>query len=154
VQGGSDGVYYRYRGPDGRIVIVDSLNDVPQAQRGQVERIQYAESASPLAAAARSFRLDWPSAALGFGVAILLGAAVVASRRGSRVVLGVAVVLVLMVAGTGAYLGLIRKSTGQGDSPLASPSAVIDDARRAVDQAQQRRREQDQVIRDIQREAK
>jgi hypothetical protein len=49
---------------------------------------------------------------------------------------------------------MIRKSTGQSDAVFASPSAMIDDARRAVDQAQRRQREQDQVIRDIQREAK
>jgi hypothetical protein len=154
MQGGSDGAMYRYRGPDGRIVVVDSLSEVPEAQRPQAERLEYAEQRTPFVTAARDWRLDWPSAGLGFGVAILLGIALMASRRGSRAVLGIALVLVLMVAGTGLYLGMIRKSTGQGDSPLASPSALIDDARRAVDQAQQRRREQDQVIREIQREAR
>jgi hypothetical protein len=154
MQGGSEGGFYRYKGPDGRIVVVDSLSEVPAAQRPNAERIHYAEPPTPIAVATRDWRFDWPSAGLGFGVAILLGIAVMASRRGSRAVLGIALLLVLMIAGTGAYLGLIRKSTGQGDSVLASPSAMIDDARRAVDQAQQRRREQDQVIRDIQREAK
>lgn len=154
MQGGSAGGFYRYKGPDGRIVVVDSLSEVPEAQRAHAEHLQYAEQRAPFAIAAREWRFDWPSALVGFGIAILLGIMVLASRRGSRVVLGFALVLVLMVAGTGAYLGLIRKSTGQGDSPLASPSALVDDARRAVDQAQQRRREQDQVIRDIQREAR
>jgi hypothetical protein len=154
VPGDSDGAFYRYRGPDGRIVVVDSLSEVPEAQRPGVERVQFAEHPAGTAAVDRDWRFDWPSAASGFLVASLLGVLIFTSRRGSRWVLGVALLLGLMVLGTGAYFGFLRRSTGQGGSPFASPSAVIDDAKRAVDQADRRNKQQDQLIYDIQREAK
>src|SRR5688572_7778507 len=132
MQGGSDGAIYRYRGPDGRIVVVDSLSEVPEAQRPSAERVVAIDRPAGSAAAPNApWRFDGPSAALGFAAAALLGVLLFASRRGSRVMFGVVLVLGLGVLGTGAYFGLLRQSTGQSGSPFASPSAVIDDAKRA-----------------------
>jgi hypothetical protein len=151
MQGGSGGAIYRYRGPDGRIVVVDSLSEVPEAQRPSAERVVAIDR--PRAAATDTpWRFDWPSAAVGFGAAALLAVVLFASRRGSRVVFGVVLVLGLGILGMGAYFGLLRKSTGQGGSALASPSAVIDDAKRAVEQMDRRSKEQEREIREIQRE--
>jgi predicted membrane metal-binding protein len=155
MQGGSGGAFYRYRSSDGRVVIVDSLHEVPEAQRSGAERIAF--TASPAAEAMsfdRPWRFDWPSAALGFAVAGLLAVLFFASRRGSRWALGLALALGLGVLGTAAYFGFLRRSTGQSGSPFASPSAVIDDAKRAVDQMDRRNREQERQIRELQRESR
>ena len=151
MQGGSGGAIYRYRGPDGRIVVVDSLSEVPEAQRPSAERV-VAIDRPGAAATDMPWRFDWSSAAVGFGAAALLAVVLFASRRGSRVVFGVVLVLGLGVLGMGAYFGLLRKSTGQAGSALASPSAVIDDAKRAVEQMERRNNEQEREIREIQRE--
>jgi hypothetical protein len=151
MQGGSGGAIYRYRGPDGRIVVVDSLSEVPEAQRPSAERV-VAIDRPGAAATDTPWRFDWPSAGVGFGAAALLAVVLFASRRGSRVVFAVVLVLGLGVLGMGAYFGLLRKSTGQAGSALASPSAVIDDAKRAVDQMERRNEEQERQIREIQRE--
>jgi hypothetical protein len=153
MQGGSDGAVYRYRGPDGRIVVVDSLSEVPEAQRPSAERVVAIDRPGAVATE-MPWRFDWPSAAVGFGAAALLALLLFASRRGSRVVLGLVLVLGLGVLATGAYFGLLRQSTGQGGSPFASPSAVIDDAKRAVEQMEQRNKQQEREIREIQREGK
>jgi hypothetical protein len=151
MQGGSGGSIYRYRGPDGRIVVVDSLSEVPEAQRPSAERVVAIDR--PGAAATETpWHFDWASAGLGFAAAALLGVLLFVSRRGSRVVFGVVLVLGLGVLGMGAYFGLLRKRTGQGGSPFASPSAVIDDAKRAVEQMERRNKEQEREIREIQRQ--
>jgi hypothetical protein len=59
-----------------------------------------------------------------------------------------------LVNGSGAYFGWLRRTTGQSSDAFASPSALINDAQRAVEKLKQRDSEQDRVIRDIQREAK
>jgi hypothetical protein len=153
MQGGSGGALYRYRGPDGRIVVVDTLSEVPENQRGSAERVVAIDrlGAAPTGG---PWHFDWPSAAVGFGAAALLAVVLFASRRGSRLVLGVVVALGLGVLGMGAYFGFLRQSTGQSGSPFASPSAVIDDAKRAVDQMDRRNRDQERQIQEIQREAK
>jgi hypothetical protein len=153
MQGGSGGALYRYRGPDGRIVVVDTLSEVPEAQRPSAERV-VAIDRPGAAPAGGDWRFDWPSAGAGFGTAALLAVLLFASRRGSRLVFGVVLVLGLGVLGMGAYFGFLRQSTGQGGSPFASPSAVIDDAKRAVDQMDRRNREQQRQIEELQREAK
>lgn len=153
MQGGSDGALYRYRGPDGRIVVVDRLSEVPEAQRPSAERVVAIDRPGATASDG-PWRFDWPSAGLGFAAAALFAVVLLTSRRGSRLVLGVALVLGIMVLGTGAYFGFLRKSTGQSGSPFASPSAMIDDAKRAVDQMDRRNKEQEKEIREIQREGK
>jgi hypothetical protein len=154
MQGGSGGALYRYRGPDGRIVVVDTLSEVPEAQRPSAERVVAIDRPGTAPPASGPWRFDWPSAGVGFGAAALLAVVLFASRRGSRLVFGVVLVLGLCVLGMGAYFGFLRQSTGQGGSTFASPSAVIDDAKRAVDHVDRRNREQERQIEEIQREAK
>ena len=75
-------------------------------------------------------------------------------KMGGKVgVVAVMLAVGLLVAGSGAYLGLIRRSTGQGQALLASPQQVIDDAKKAVEQLKEAQRTQDRTIRDIQKQA-
>ena len=155
----SSSVYYRYRGPDGRIVIVDSARQIPADSRDRAERIELGPSSGAATAPTTTTtvlarRLDWPSFAAGFGLALMLAAIVLVVRRGSLRWLGFLALLGLLVGGFGAYLGFLRRSTGQATEIFASPSAVIDDARRAVEAAKKSERERDRVIEEIQREGK
>ena len=75
-------------------------------------------------------------------------------RRGSLRWLAFLAILGLLIGGFGAYLGFLRSSTGQTTEIFASPSAVIDDARRAVDAVKKSQRDRDREIEEMQREGK
>lgn len=161
--------FYRYEDARGRVVIVDSLSAVPPAERATAERIELdSKPAVPLPAPGDSDTPDppplpgttqlaelddlgvhWPSFAVGFGSAVALALLFLALRKLStplgRVVLFVGGILLLVAI----YLGWIRRSTGQSDSPFASPSAVIQDARRAVEEMNQRNKKQDEQLDEI-----
>lgn len=153
----SPNVFYKYRTADGRIAIVDSLDRVPVNDRAGAERVELEEGSAPsrfpLVTEVAS-RMDWPSFATGFGVALALAAVLAFFGRGSARVLGFMVVAAILVAGTGAYLGMLRKATGQGDATFATPATIIDDARRTVGEANKRQREREQLIDQMQRDAK
>src|SRR5689334_21592688 len=105
----SSSVYYRYRGSDGRIVIVDSASQIPADLRDRAERIELApasDSVEPslapragVATAALARRFDWPSFAAGFGVALIFAAIVLVLRRGSLRWLGFLALMGLLVGG-------------------------------------------------------
>lgn len=149
--------FYRYKSATGRTVIVDSLDRVPPAERANVERIELEAAparSSPGAASATLASLDGPSFAVGFGAALALAAVLLALSRSSRWLLGLVAALSVAVAGTGLYLGHLRRSSDQSEALFASPAAIIEDARAAVKKAQQRETAQDKVIREIQKEAR
>ena len=145
--------FYRYRSAEGRTVIVDSLSEVPMSERTHVERVQF-DAPATLSAEARALQVHWPSFATGFGVALVLATVVLFVARGSVRWLAFLLVLAVLVGGSGAYFGWLRRTTGQGTTVFASPSALINDAQRAVEKMKQHNQEQDRVIREIQREAK
>ncbi|HWA73125.1 MAG TPA: hypothetical protein VG937_12340 [Polyangiaceae bacterium] len=149
--------FYRYRTADGRTVVVDSLSQVPSSERRRVERIELGPS-EPASASERASafaeHVDWPSFAAGFGLALALATVVLFLARGSLRWVGLLLLIAVLVGGSGAYFGWLRRTTGQSSDAFASPSALINDAQRAVEKLKQRDSEQDRVIRDIQREAK
>lgn len=145
--------FYRYRSADGRVVIVDSLSQVPTSERARAERIEM-PARSSLSVEALSKQLDWPSFAAGFGAALLLATLVLFLSRGSMRWLAFLLLLALLVGGSGAYFGWLRRSTGQDTAVFASPSSLIDDAHRAVEKMKAHEKQQERVIEDIQREAK
>lgn len=158
--------FYRYTDAEGRVVIVDSLSSVPRPFRATAERVKLdskpsievpvprssgTPAPSPLPGSTQLAELDelgvhWPSFAVGFGSALLLGLLLFTIRKlGSplgRVVLFVGGILLFV----GLYLGWLRRSTGQTDALITSPSAVIQDARRAVEQMNRRNQKQDEQI--------
>lgn len=151
----SPNVFYRYRTRDGRVAIVDSLDRVPASDRSRAERVEL--EAPPVASrfpvvSEVAAHMDWPSFATGFGVALGIAALVSFFGRGSARLLGFLVVAAIVVAGTGAYFGMLRRATGQSEATFSSPGAIIDDAKRAVEKVNQRQREQEKLIDDIQHE--
>src|SRR5690606_20722767 len=108
-------VFYRYEDAQGRIVIVDSLDAIPAAERARAERISYESSPRAPIQALDGARVgvDWPSFAAGFGCALLLGLVLLVFRRTSSPFARlIAFALAAAVIG-GSYLGWLRPSTGQ-----------------------------------------
>jgi hypothetical protein len=153
--------FYRYEDRSGRVVIVDSIDKLPKQARDGAERVKLREapvlpalpSITGDATAKPDFHLG--SFALGIGAAVLLVAvAFLLKRSGSLFLaklLGGAALVALL---GGLYLGLLRRSTVQSDEVWSSPGAIVNDARRAVDQANEARRKQHEMLEQIQRDAK
>ena len=147
--------FYRWVDGQGRLHVVSSLDEVPAIDRGKATVVVVNGVDSYPAASAPGFRPDWASFALGFGVALLV-ALVFRMLPGSlrwltRAGLVVAVAALLM----GAYLGAARRTAGMpGASALAAPSALIEDAKAAVEQVNLRQKQQEEEIRKIQAEGR
>ena len=154
--------FYRWVDADGRLHVVSSLDAVPKADRARAERVtltgQTALGSDPRGAApaaSSDWRLDAGSFGLGFGAALLLSLLFRVLPNGWRSLSRVAVVLGVAALLTGLYLGAIRRSTGAKDgSVLASPSALIEDAKAAVESLNQRQKQQDEELRKIQAEGR
>jgi hypothetical protein len=145
-------VYYRFNDAQGRLHIVDSLDKVPAPLRARAERIELVAPSRE----STSWRTGthWTSFGLGVGAALVLVLVFLSLRRGWSPLLKLGLVIGAIALLAGAYFGWIRRQSGQSDSVLASPSALIDDARKAVDQANRRNREQEEALKEIDRQAK
>jgi hypothetical protein len=150
-------VYYRWTDADGRVHLVSSLDAVPPAARARVERLELGVRPAPSVVE----RASAVASASSVGVLLLVAAGagvalIVASRflpHGLRWLakLGGFVIVVALLAGL--YLGMLRRSTGTSDALLATPSAIIDDAKQAVEKINQRQKQQEEELRRIQNEA-
>lgn len=146
---GGGSIFYRYRDESGRLVIVDSLARVPSRAREAVESVVLAPAPGPsvLELPARFAQdLHGPSFLAGVGGTLALGLLWLLLRRGRSRLVRFALLGALVLAGSGAYLGWVRRMAGQGDSLVASPTALIDDARNAVQKMNERSREQQRVL--------
>jgi hypothetical protein len=129
----STAVYYRFQDASGRTHIVDSLDSVPQASRPQAQRIEYQPQPEPSVLQLPHTLSTWQTFGLGFAGALLV---VFLFRRlpgTMRLVLRMGIVGGVLVLLGSAYLGWMRRATGQSSGALASPTAIIDDAKSAVD---------------------
>lgn len=166
------GGFYRYETADGKTVIVDSKSKLPQELREVAEHVKElppAPVAAPSATAETTELLpavgdvsipkgfgsvDPASFGLGFGSAALLMAVVFLIAKGSRLVLKVIIGVALIALVASAYLGLLRRSTGQGGGVLATPDQIVDDAKKAVKAAEERQRKQQEMLDELSQEGK
>ena len=151
--------FYRFVDEKGRLHVVSSLDALPRDQRAGAERVELAPESAlgrvPAATTERAWQLEPGSFGLGFGAALLLSLLFRLLPGGWRSVTRVAVVLGISALLTGLYLGSIRRATGQaGGSALASPSALIEDAKSAVEKLNQRQKQQDEELRKLQAEGR
>jgi len=149
-------VYYRWTDGDGRVHLVTSLDAVPVAIRPRVERLELGVPDPPtVAERARSVASNDTGTLLliGAGVGVAL---IVASRflpHGLRWLAKLGAFAIVAALLGGLYLGMLRRSTGSSSSLLATPSAIIDDTKRAVEKINQRQKAQEEELRRIQSEA-
>jgi hypothetical protein len=150
-------VYYRWTDADGRVHLVSSLDAVPLAVRPHVERLELGVRPAPSvvesvgAAATSGGAATWLLLAAGVGIALIVASRFMPYGLRWLAKLG-AIALVAALLG-GLYLGALRRSTGAGGSLLATPSAIIDDAKQAVEKINQRQKQQEEELRRIQNEA-
>jgi hypothetical protein len=146
--------FYRYRDPQGRVVIVDSLARVPSGSRNAVETVVLARpEPSVLTIADATVReLHWPSFAAGAGCALVLTLAWLGLRRVGTPLLKLSLLGGLVLLGAGAYFGWLRRVSGHEGPLVASPAALIEDARSAVQKMNERNREQQKILNDLQSE--
>jgi hypothetical protein len=145
--------FYRYRDAQGQMVAVDSLARVPAQLRGSAELVGLAPEArpgSPASAFARE--LHGPSFLAGALATLVVGALLLALRRRAQRLVRMAVLLGLVLLGAGLYFGWVQRSAGQSSDLFSSPKALIEDARSAVEKMNQRTREQQEVLQDLERE--
>lgn len=146
--------YYRYTDEGGRIHLVDQLGEVPARYRERAERISLDPSVVREEAGASSppDPLVAPQFMLGFASALALVFAVWVARLPLnpflKLVVSAAVATVVVLA----YLGALRRQTGAQEGWFTSPAAIIDDARRNVELLNQRQRERDQVLEQLQKD--
>ena len=151
---GQTQTFYRWQDKQGRVHIVSSLDDVPAAERAKLARLELdsrdAISTYPSVSPGLASKIDWPSAAIGFGAALLLAMLFRFVPNGWRWLGRLALVGGVGLLLTGAYLAAVRRAAGLEGGALAAPSALIQDARAAVEQMNQRQKQQEEELRKIQ----
>ena len=149
--------YYRFLDSTGRIHLVDSIDSVPQALRARAECIQYSGSeqssaVSRVKALVPQGASGWQTFGLGFVTAVI---AVLVFKRlpGTfRIFLRLAIAFGVVALLGGLYLGYIRRMTQPSSTDtLATPGALIDDAKQAVDQLNARMKAQQEELKEIER---
>jgi len=95
-------------------------------------------------------RLDPMSVAVGFIGAFVLVIGFRVVRSSVRAIVKVAVIALIVALLVGGYLGALRQSAGLGGgSAVATPQQVLEDAKKAAAQANERYREQGETLKKI-----
>jgi hypothetical protein len=155
-------VYYRWIDAEGRLHVVSSVDDVPSAARAKAERLELNPETSrqmhsagyPKAPAPPAFELDFASFGVGFAAALCLALLFRLLPQSMRWMSRVVIVVCLGGLLVGAYLGLVRRQSGLGQDAFASPSAIVEDAKSAVEKMNLRQKRQDEELRRIMNDAK
>jgi len=125
--------FYRYEDESGRLHLVDSLADVPLANRAHATCIEYTDDSPGLSRLLPARGVSgWQMFGLGFAAALLVAFVFTRLPGSMRWFARIAIVGGLVVVLGGAYLGWIRRQSQQSSDAFASPSAMIDDAKSAV----------------------
>jgi uncharacterized membrane protein (Fun14 family) len=148
--GGSGQVFYRYTSPDGRLVITDTPPGGAGPAGGPSEVVVLEPPPPKSVLSGLEMRSLWVGVVLGILAGFLLSWALRVVPRIGRFLIGAAVLAV----GALAYLGWIRRSTGLSQDLAATPQALVDDAKRAVEKMNARIREQDEELKKVENESK
>jgi hypothetical protein len=149
--------FYRWVDSEGRLHVVTSLDSVPRSERAKAERVTFTGETTlggAPSATSSEWRLEPGSFGLGFAAALLISLLFRLLPNGWRSLTRIAVVLGIAALLTGLYLGGIRRTTGAGGASLATPSALIEDAKAAVEKLNQRQKQQDEELRQLQTEGR
>jgi hypothetical protein len=137
------------------MVAVDSLARVPPQLRGSAERIALTpEARLESLASAFAHELHGPSFLAGAFTTLVVGLLLLALRRRAQRLVRMALVFGLVLLGGGLYFGWVQRNAGQSSEFFSSPKALIEDARSAVEKMNQRTREQEGVLQELERETK
>jgi hypothetical protein len=125
--------FYRFEDAQGRLHLVDSIDSVPQALRAHAVCIEYRADATGFS---RQIAQAGPNAAWIFGLGVLAAVLLLflfwrlpAMRR---MVVRLALLAGVVALLGGAYFAWLRRNAGLSNDTLATPAALIDDAKAAV----------------------
>lgn len=93
--------------------------------------------------------LDLPSVAVGFAGALLVWVASSMLRRTGRLLFKVGAFALVVALVAGAYFGWLRRAAGLGEGRLSTPKAIVDDARKAADDMQDRLQKNERLLRQL-----
>ena len=149
--------YYRFVDDQGRVHIVDRLELVPAKYRDQAKPVALdkAEAIVPPAPAGRFAGppsvadIDGPSFIIGFGSAVAVLAFIGLFRRRWGPVVRIGAVVGAVVLLTVGYLGWLRRAAGLGDSTIATPQQLLEDAKEAAEQMKARLRQQQKALQEL-----
>jgi hypothetical protein len=154
--------FYRWVDGEGRVHIVSSPAAIPPAVRPHAELVvlngadslpgEYPALGGTALGGLTSRPPDLFSFAAGFGAALVLLLVYRLLPTSLRAVSRWAIVLGAGALLTAGYLGWVRKSTGGSSAALATPAALIDDAKVAVERMNQRQADQERALREIEAE--
>jgi uncharacterized membrane protein (Fun14 family) len=149
--GGSGQVFYRFTNPEGRLVITDTPPGGPAPTGGPAEVVVLEPPPPKSIVSGLEMRSLWIGVGLGIAGGFLLSWVLrIVPRMVARFVIGAAI---LVVAGL-AYLGWMRRSTGLSQDLAATPQALVEDAKQAVEKMNARMREQDEQLKKLENESK
>ena len=160
---GSGQTFYRYTDKSGKVVIVDSVDKLPKSARANAEQLELAEGPGAIERGLDAVRrqsgdearFNLPSFALGLGLAgVLVVVALLMKRTGSLFIAKIVGMVAVVALLGGLYLGLLRRSTGQSEGLMATPNDIINDAKHTVEQANEQRRKQQEMLDEIGHEGK
>lgn len=143
---------YRYQDAEGRIHFVDEVDKIPGRFQPSAERVdltrgsawasestrtvEYAPREEGIAGFARS--IDPPSMGVGLAIGLVLAflRSLVRGSGGWLIRAGLLAAVVVLL--TGAYLGWLRRTAGKGEGFVATPAEMVEEARKAGLQLEQR----------------
>jgi len=150
------GSFYSYIDTQGVDVIVQSLADVPEQYRAQVKHIDLSKPAITLPSGpgeaskvTPETSVHVPSFFLGAGAATVLGLLGMVAFRKAHRILGVAAAVAVMAALGIGYMTFVRRHAGLRGAGLVTPASLLDDARAAAGALNERHREQEHVLNEL-----
>ncbi len=160
--------FFRYTDASGRVHIVSSPDALPPEARAKAELVvlnpevtRREQAIMPALTTAPKLELHGLSFGAGFASALVLALIFRMMPQDMRWAPKLAIMAVLAVGGGGLYFGYLHQmsgispaASGSSSSPFASPTTLIDDARRTVEQVQQSRKRQEEDLEAIKREAR
>lgn len=125
--------FYRFEDAQGRLHLVDSIQSVPPALRARAVCIEYRADAPDFSrqiaqASPNAARIFWLGALAALLVLLLFWRSPGTRRLATRLAILAGVVALL----GGAYFAWLRRNAGLSNDTLATPSALIEDAKAAV----------------------
>ncbi|MGA2447506.1 MAG: hypothetical protein ABTD50_02385 [Polyangiaceae bacterium] len=147
---GSGQVFYRYVNPEGRLVVTDTPPGGLEAGSGHGDIVVLEPPAAKSALSGLEMRSLWVGVALGIVAGAFLSWLLRLIPRVGKLVVGAGI----LVVGALAYLGWMRRSAGLSQDLDATPQALIDDAKQAVEKMNARMREQDDELKKLEHESK
>jgi hypothetical protein len=154
---GKEQSFYRWVDGEGRVHIVSSIGSVPEADRPRAEVVTLdglPRTELPGIGRVTLREPEWASFAAGFGAALVLVLVYKLLPSGLRTVSRWAIVIGAGALLTAGYLGWVRRSSSApGSAALATPAALVDDAKAAVERMNQRQADQQRALREIEAES-